>query len=270
MKKEKRRLVSLLVLLVLALISMNYHYLDNYMSGKFIETQKETAIVVRVIDGDTIEINRSGVKETVRLLGINTPEKNESYYREAKQFINSTLTGKEIFMERGTDDRDRYDRLLRYVFINGEAESINEKIIKEGFANYYFPSGYDGYSYKLIKAFDTCVSDNINFCKKSNDVCADCVELKEFNVKKQEVVIYNICNKECDITSWSIKDEGRKKFIFENYVLSGKREVHIIAGSGKNGNDLLIWERSDYVWNNDHDTLFLRDDKDELVLYKRY
>ena len=99
---------------------------------------------------------------------------------------------------------------MAQLFINGEDESINEKIIKEGFANYYFPSGYDSYSYKLIKAFDICVNDNINFCKKSNDVCANCVELKEFNVKKQEVVLYNICNKECDITSWSIKDEGRK------------------------------------------------------------
>lgn len=247
---------------------MNYHYLDSYATGKFVESQKETVSVIRVVDGDTIKINNSGKEDTVRLLGINTPEKGERYYKEAKDFLNLTLTGKEITLEKGRGDRDRYDRLLRYVFLNGE--NVNEKIIREGYANYYFPSGYDAHSFELIKAFDSCVKNNLYFCEASKDVCSKCIVLKELNVKDQEVVLYNECENECDITSWSIKDEGRKKYIFGNYTLNGKEEVHIIVGSGKNTNNKLIWVRSDYVWNEDHDTIFLRDNEDGLVLYKRH
>ncbi len=268
MKKEKRRLLSLLILLILALIAMNYHYFDSYINGKFIESPKETAQVLRIIDGDTIEINWSGKKETVRLLGINTPEKGEPFYIEAKNFLNSTLIGKEILLELGRDDRDRYDRLLRYVIYDGE--NINEKIISEGYANYYFPSGYDLYSYKLIQAWDKCVKEEKNFCKKSDDVCSECIKLKELDIENQEIILENVCTQECDLSSWSIKDEGRKKFIFEDFVLAQKERVKIKVGKGEDTYNNLIWVRDDYVFNEEHDTLFLRDENNDLVLYYRY
>ena len=84
--KNKKKYVRLLVLLVIALILTDYYYFDKFLNKTLIE--KEIVIVKRVIDGDTIELE-SG--ERVRLLGINTPEKGEWLYEEAKKFLNNSI-----------------------------------------------------------------------------------------------------------------------------------------------------------------------------------
>lgn len=91
--------------------------------------------VTRVIDGDTIEIN-SGIK--VRYIGINTPETVDSrtgvkcFGREASAFNRNLVEGKEVVLERDVSDKDKYGRLLRYVYL-GEV-MINEKLVREGYA----------------------------------------------------------------------------------------------------------------------------------------
>jgi micrococcal nuclease len=101
--------------------------------------EKQTAIVSRVIDGDTIEIEG---KIKVRYIGINTPEiyhdttgkktgeqcfANESYLENKK-----LVEGKTITMIKDVSDKDQYGRLLRYVYVDDKF--INEYLIKNGFA----------------------------------------------------------------------------------------------------------------------------------------
>lgn len=95
----------------------------------------ETAIVKRVIDGDTFETD-SGAK--VRLIGVNTPEisgQAEYYGREASEFSRRHLYGQKVHMFADTGDKDRYGRLLRYVFIDKEPVMFNETLVAEGYAN---------------------------------------------------------------------------------------------------------------------------------------
>jgi len=94
--------------------------------------------VKRVVDGDTFE-TKTGDK--VRLIGVNTPETVkpgspvEKYGKEASQFTKSKLTGKTVYMFADAGDKDKYGRLLRYVFIEGDPVMFNETLIRDGYAN---------------------------------------------------------------------------------------------------------------------------------------
>ena len=92
--------------------------------------------VVRVIDGDTIEIEN---KKKIRLLGIDAPEKETCYYEESKAYLKELLQDKQIKIEKDLTGEDRYDRLLRYVILPSEEPEeddilINRLLVEEGYA----------------------------------------------------------------------------------------------------------------------------------------
>ena len=263
MKSRKRRQLFLLIILIVLFFIINYPFLDNALE-KFLQ-DKETVFVERVIDGDTIVIEN---KTSVRLLGINSPEKGEVYSEEAKEFLESLVLDKKIELEFGKDKYDRYHRLLRYIFVNGK--NVNLELVKKGFANFYFPSGKDMYYENFKKAWEECIKSNKNLCEKSKDKCADCIEMKEFDYKNQVVVFYNKCGFDCELSGWEIKDEGRKKFIFPEFVLGDKNEMEVKVGDGKDNSNTLFWKTKTYIWTKSGDTLFLRDKKKGLVLWENY
>ncbi|MDD5012546.1 MAG: thermonuclease family protein [Candidatus Nanoarchaeia archaeon] len=258
---KRKREIILLGILILLMFVINYSFVDNAVV-EFLDDY-ETTIVERVIDGDTIVV---GNDTHVRLLGINTPEKGEKYYNEAKNFLSMVILNKTVELRFGKERYDRYGRELAYVFYNDA--NVNLELVDEGYANFYFPSGKDEYYDRAVKNWEHCISNNKYLCEKSDDKCADCVELEEF--ENQEVIFGNNCNFECDLTGWSIKDEGRKKFIFGDFVLEKNKEVKIIVGNKTNSNGILYWKNEDYVWTETGDTLFLRDKGGKLVLWKKY
>ena len=105
---------------------------------------KTEAKVARVIDGDTIEASISGKIETIRLIGINTPETVdprtivECFGVESSNKAKEILTGKTIFLETDPTqgERDKYQRLLRYVWLDANI-SFNKKMISDGYAYEY-------------------------------------------------------------------------------------------------------------------------------------
>jgi len=97
------------------------------------DVQEPTSFKVqRVIDGDTFVLSTG---ERVRLIGIDTPERNEYYFQEAKGRLEELILGKEIMLEKDVSDKDRYGRLLRYVFIDDIF--INKIMVQEGHAKAY-------------------------------------------------------------------------------------------------------------------------------------
>jgi len=100
--------------------------------------------VVHVVDGDTLDIDAPDVdkpKTRIRLWGVDTPELARSgrpemhFGREAKEFAEQTLRDKEVnvvLVEEKT--RDKYGRLLAYVFCERGGRMFNEMLIEEGFA----------------------------------------------------------------------------------------------------------------------------------------
>ncbi|MCL1950988.1 MAG: thermonuclease family protein [Turicibacter sp.] len=95
----------------------------------------ELAVVTRVIDGDTLEVAQDGETHRVRLIGIDTPERGEAGFEEASEFMLNTLAYFEntVWLESSGEDEDRFGRLRRYVWLDGET-SLNQLMLDEGHA----------------------------------------------------------------------------------------------------------------------------------------
>jgi endonuclease YncB( thermonuclease family) len=98
-------------------------------------SESDTSMVKRVIDGDTFELANG---ETVRLIGIDAPESVkpqspvECYGKEASAYLRERIEGKQVTLVRDVSERDRYQRLLRYVYL--DTVFINEELVAQGFA----------------------------------------------------------------------------------------------------------------------------------------
>lgn len=97
--------------------------------------------VMNVVDGDTIKVDIDGTIETIRLVGINTPETVdprkpvECLGKEASDFAKQLLENTSVRLESDVtqSDRDRYGRLLRFVFLP-EGTDVGKLLISEGLA----------------------------------------------------------------------------------------------------------------------------------------
>ncbi len=139
--KTKESLKTLLFIFILAFLSSSLH-------------AQQTTTVTRVVDGDTLKIRYWGKEESIRLIGIDTPESrvNKKTKKDAKrsgqdiktiiemgkratEYVESLVKqGDLITIEFDTQEKDRYGRLLGYVYLpNGKM--LNEEIVKAGYAN---------------------------------------------------------------------------------------------------------------------------------------
>jgi micrococcal nuclease len=107
-----------------------------------VSSQGDSAIVqvVRVIDGDTIQVCCIfGDREKVRYIGINTPETKhptkgvEHYGKEASEANRKLVDGKPVSLEFDVEQRDRYGRLLAYVFLK-DGIFVNAWLVENGYA----------------------------------------------------------------------------------------------------------------------------------------
>jgi len=116
----------------------------------FISIQASTAEqykVLRVVDGDTIDINYHGSKERIRLLCVNTPEsvhpdkkQNIPMGKVASNYAKERLSEKYIELEFEKRKRGNYGRLLAYVFVDGQ--NFNLEIVRQGLSPYYAKYGF--------------------------------------------------------------------------------------------------------------------------------
>ncbi|MCP8616231.1 thermonuclease family protein [Salirhabdus salicampi] len=104
------------------------------------------AKLISVIDGDTIKVQLNGNDESVRFLLIDTPEISDSRYgeqplsQEAKAFTESLLKNGNVLLEKDVSERDKYGRLLMYVYTT-DGISVQEELLKNGLARvaYIYP-----------------------------------------------------------------------------------------------------------------------------------
>ena len=102
-------------------------------------SKPSTQLVTRVVDGDTIEVRLKGRIEDVRLIGIDTPETVhptvgvECFGPAASDFSKSRLEGEQVRLEYDVERRDRYGRLLAYVWLDGVM--FNKTLVAQGFAS---------------------------------------------------------------------------------------------------------------------------------------
>lgn len=96
--------------------------------------------VTRVVDGDTVHVDLDGRDETVRYIGVDTPESVkpgtavQCFAEEASARNAALVDGEDVRLRFDVERRDRYGRLLAYVYRVRDGAFVNERLVREGYA----------------------------------------------------------------------------------------------------------------------------------------
>lgn len=123
-------------------------------------TASERVEVVKIIDGDTVDVELQGTKETIRFEGVDTPETSgynspeeykgvssnnwkclEKWGYNAKDYVDEMIGGKEVTLvyRKGilTKERGVFDRLIAKIYVNSSEKSLNRELVEKGYARSY-------------------------------------------------------------------------------------------------------------------------------------
>lgn len=160
------------VALVVLLAHGTAYGASSTKSSSSASSKGETVKVTSVVDGDTIKVKIGTKTETIRIIGIDTPEtvdprqSVQCYGKEASARMKKLLNGKTVTLQKNSsEERDKYDRLLRYVFIG--TKDIGASMVQDGYA-----FSYKEFSHPKLDAYNKLETKAKN-AKKGlwGDVC---------------------------------------------------------------------------------------------------
>lgn len=128
---------------------------------------QEKAKVLKVYDGDTIKVILNKKIEKVRLIGIDCPERDEKGFWQALNFTKRLVLHKKVIVYYDQEKRDKYGRLLAYVFLENGI-FVNEEILKEGHGKFILIPPNDKYKERLKNAEKTARISKKGIWKKLN------------------------------------------------------------------------------------------------------
>ena len=234
-------------------------------------SQAETVRVIRVIDGDTCILENG---ERVRYYGINAPEKGDPQFSEATQANNNLVAGKEVQLEPKDPSRDENDRLLAYVFVDGIF--VSEELLRSGYAHIQRPLA-PKYRDRLLTAQESAQQEGLGIWARAPgrnlaviEVHADAQGPERDNLCDEYIVIENRADAPVDLTGWIVYDEAHRRYLFPSFTLKAKEAITLRTCLGKNSQSELFWGSRSPIWNNDGDTIFIRDSEGQLVLSYPY
>jgi micrococcal nuclease len=139
-KKVAGTLIGAVIVAILSLIQFS----PPEVKENIIASQPGMWYVAKAVDGDTLNVEMGSQKETVRLIGIDTPETHDPrkpvqcFGEAAAAHTKNLLEGKFVRLEPDptNTDRDKYKRLLRYVYLP-DGTLINQQLIADGYAFAY-------------------------------------------------------------------------------------------------------------------------------------
>ncbi len=226
-------------------------FVSNFILIKAISSSsKESVFVSRVIDGDTIELED---KRIVRLLNVNSPEKGLIESKLSLDYLEKIESKNVTIQFAGSEI---YGRGLGRVYMNGEY--INLGLVEQGLAHHYLVS--DKEMFKFRRAQDRAFEDEIGIWKRSKYY--GCIEAEIYK-EEEYLIITNLCD--LDMKGLSLKDESTKRFSFD---IKGNSSKRIFSGTGNDTDALYL--KSTNIWNNDRDSIFIRDNSGLLVYYSSY
>ncbi|MFH1425717.1 MAG: thermonuclease family protein [archaeon] len=246
MKPKPALLLSILITLLIASNIFIISHLQN--------PSTRTAVIERIIDGDTLQLKGG---EIIRLENINTPEKNQPGYEEAKSFLkkfeNTTIQVESTGL-------DKYKRTLAKIYTQDNSY-INLEIISQGLANKYLVN--DDEIKLFAEAEANAIKSQKGLWKKSS--YSSCFSTQIF--PKEEVVkIINYCPP-INFNGWKLKDESRKKYNFPNIQIN---EINIHTKEGNDNETDLFQNQETEIWDNERDSLYLFDSENNLANHNSY
>jgi micrococcal nuclease len=233
----------------------------------------EAVRVVRVLDGDSLVVEIAGIETEVRLLGINTPERDECFDDQAKARTTELAVGRVRLVG---NDEDRFGRLLRYVYATDDT-LINQQLLTEGLA-LALSGGHSLHSdFKAAEAEafrqrvgrwqpEACgpaAGGAVEISALEYDAPGDDAR----NSNGEWVEITNTGNRPAVLNGWAIQDESSShRFRFPSgFSLAPQAAVRVLSGCGTPSDDQLFWCDGDPVWTNSGDTAYLLDPSGNVV-----
>ncbi|EKD63791.1 MAG: S-layer protein [uncultured bacterium] len=261
-----------LVVNELLIDSYTAEYRDQFLTDKGLSSLIETPVlydVDYVVDGDTIRLTDG---QYVRLLGIDTPETDECYYDEAKAYLEGLIGDNqvELVADEINDDKDAYDRLLRYIYVNDEL--VNLTMVEDGYAEYY-----DSYDITLADDFDNAEGEASLSGLGLWTACFDNTSAEVVDGLYISYVLYDgdVPDVESDeyveITNGSVADidltdyyimgsSGDEKFTFSDYTLASGEAVKVYTNQGD-----ISFGVNKAIWSNSGETVYLYGPENVLV-----
>jgi len=169
---------------------------------------------------------------------------------------------------------DKYGRLLRYVYTGNLF--VNLEMVARGFANTYTYPPDVRYTEVFLEAERQARMNNLGLWEKSKvgvvniDLNYDADGNDNLNLNDEYVVIKNTGAGPVSIYGWTVKDSGTGIYKFGEYSLESGSTIYLYTGSGSDGEGKFYWGSSKPIWNNDHDTLYLRDREGLLMEIYNY
>lgn len=266
--------------------------------------EKVTVTVTNVVDGDTLDIRfENGTTDTVRLLGVDTPEVRTDVAPGEFEGVPATAAGRDCLRDWGrqaseyatdrlqdatvtlvfdntSDRRGSFGRLLAYVLVDGD--NFNDALIDNGYARVFdstfllSESFYDAEN--RAQTAETglweCRSDSTPEGGSGLVVAAiheDAAGNDHDNLDDEYIVFRNEGDDELDLTGWSVTDEAGHTYYFpDSFILGTGARVTLYTGAGEDTDSDLYWGRDSAVWNNGGDTVFVYDEAGTLVLTEQY
>ena len=189
--------------------------------------------VVRVIDGDTIELEND---VTIRLIGIDAPERDECFFEEATAYMEGVLSDGHVRLRKDVTGSDFYNRLLRYVYVPADDPSADDV-----FVNYELVRG--GFARTAIIAPDTQYRDLLNTAQiearnEARGGWAMCDWLEEYEASRPTVAgDIPPPNEQC-----VIKGNISEKSFGKNYFVPGCPNYNVIKISPEKGEQYFCSE----------------------------
>ena len=154
-KSWTQRAAAIIVLSILLSIASHFIGTSPPASTNGFANRNDLYQVMRIIDGDTVEIEYEGARTSVQLIGVNAPETVhpgkpvERYGREATAFLQKLVLNRFVYFEFDGSKKDQYDRLLAYVRRDSDDLFVNVEIIRQGYGK-----TDDRYPFKYMKLFE--------------------------------------------------------------------------------------------------------------------
>lgn len=222
----------------------NYFLLETPLEG-------ERVVIQRAIDGDTVELIDG---RTIRLININTPEKKERGSNEALSFFQQFENRSVILHDKG---KEKYGRTLGALY--EDELYLNLELVRLGLAHSFLVE--EGETKRFIEAQHEALIAERGIWQHSP--LYGCLSA-EINKKDEYVFFVSSCN--TSLVGWTVKDETTQRYRFS---ANPDTRFFIYSEKGSENTTALYWNRGS-VWNNDRDTVFVRDTQELLVFSDSY
>lgn len=265
-----------------------------------------TVDVVDVVDGDTMDVRyANGTSETVRLLGVDTPEvtgeptpsefegipdteAGRDWLREwgyrASDYARAELAGETVRIEvdARSDVRGSYGRLLVYLYVDGDL--FNLALLERGYARLYDTQFSKRAAFS--EAAERANAEGVGLWgygegsggTATGDADLEVVEIHadaegddHENRNDEYVVFENAGTESLALSGWRVSDEAGRTYVFpDGFLLHPGRRVTLYTGAGTDTETSLYWHSEVAIWNNGGDTVSVSTDGGGVVYTETY